>query len=245
MEVVGHRGAAGEAPENTIAGCLHGFSRGARHLEIDLRLSADGELVVIHDKTIDRTCHGSGKVSDLTAAELGRLDARASGTPWPGRRNASIPTLKALLGRCKGFRSVQLEVKSDSHPALRAVAARLVELLPDRNASRGKYVTSSNSYVIDYLPTIAPYLKRGRVVETREDIRHTIAQGCDLCVLNWQLCTPSVVRKLHANNIAVSVWTVNDASTVKALYKMGVDSVITDYPSMALPLVAALQRKGE
>ena len=86
MIVYGHRGSQGEAPENTIAGCRHAVSRGVRHFEIDLRLSKDGHLVVLHDERLKRTAGAPGKVSDYTARELARLDARLSGTPWPNRR---------------------------------------------------------------------------------------------------------------------------------------------------------------
>ena len=75
MIVYGHRGARGEAPENTIAGCRHAFERGARHLEIDLRLSKDQQLVVLHDDRLRRTAAVRGKVSHYTAKELAALDA--------------------------------------------------------------------------------------------------------------------------------------------------------------------------
>ena len=72
MQVYGHRGAAGEAPENTIAGCLHAIERGARYIEIDLRLSSDNQLVVIHDKTLTRTTGKWGKPGKYKASELAK-----------------------------------------------------------------------------------------------------------------------------------------------------------------------------
>ena len=116
MIVYGHRGAAGEAPENTIAGALHAVERGIRRLEIDLHLSKDHQLVVIHDDRLKRTAGVRGKVAEYSAAELARLDARASGPPWPSKRNTGVPTLTALVEALPQIRHWQLELKAGSWP---------------------------------------------------------------------------------------------------------------------------------
>ena len=97
MIVYGHRGARGEAPENTIAGARHAVERGCQHIEIDLRLAADEVLVVVHDSTLRRTAGVGGKVGNLTSRELAKLDNRAEGPPWPNKRGTGVPTLTALF----------------------------------------------------------------------------------------------------------------------------------------------------
>ena len=242
MQVYGHRGAAGEAPENTIAGCLHAIDRGAQYIEIDLRLSADDQLIVIHDKTLSRTAGKWGKAGNYKAGELAKMDARADGTPWPRKKNCGVPTLEALLkatGKLKGY---QLEVKPDSNATIRRIARHLAERFATGNAARKVVVTSSNYYLHQYLGDFAPHIPRGLVITRPGSLSKLEELGCEYCVLHWSACNPYTIRQLRKSGTHVSVWTVNDAQMVKNLYKMKVDSVITDYPSMALPLVAALQR---
>ncbi|MGB3329490.1 MAG: glycerophosphodiester phosphodiesterase family protein, partial [Thermomicrobiales bacterium] len=83
ITLVGHRGAAFEAPENTLAGFRHAVDLGLRCVEFDIRLTADDQLAVIHDATVDRTTNGRGRVADHTMADLARLDARAIHDQWP------------------------------------------------------------------------------------------------------------------------------------------------------------------
>jgi glycerophosphoryl diester phosphodiesterase len=76
MYIVGHRGARGEAPENTIAGFRHAIVRGVRYLEFELRLSSDNEIVIVHDETVDRTCYGAGRVDSFSVKDIEKLDVR-------------------------------------------------------------------------------------------------------------------------------------------------------------------------
>lgn len=242
MLVYGHRGAAGEAPENTVAGCLHALERGARYVEIDLRLSADGQLVVIHDNTLKRTAGRAGSVRDFTARELSRLDCRIDGPPWPRKRDCGVPTLDLLLDATTKMRGYQLEVKSASSAVMRLIAELLAERFPTPAAARRVVVTSSNYYLHEYLGSLAPHIERGMVVLQRDALVELEHLGCSYCVIHWSACNPLVVNNLKTSGVHISVWTVNEPNLIKALCRMRVDSVITDYPSMALPLVASLQR---
>ncbi len=96
MLIYGHRGARGEAPENTLAGFHRALAAGASRVELDLRLSSDEELVVIHDETVNRTTDGRGLVAHKSVAELARLDARRAGPDWPDPQ--SVPTHRARAG---------------------------------------------------------------------------------------------------------------------------------------------------
>jgi glycerophosphoryl diester phosphodiesterase len=242
MQVYGHRGAAGEAPENTIAGCLHAIERGARYVEIDLRLSADDQLVVVHDKTLNRTVGKWGKPSKYKASELAAMDAREDGPPWPRKKHCGVPTLAALLkatGKLKGY---QLEVKPDTKAVMKRIAWHLAGRFDTTASARKIVVTSSDYFLLEYLGDIAPHIKRG-LVATRPDSLSKVAElHCEYCAMHWSGCNPYTVRQLRRSGIHLSAWTVNDAQIIKNLYKMKVDSVISDYPSMAVPLVAALQR---
>src|SRR3981081_1036402 len=112
MFLYGHRGAKGEAPENTIEGCLYAWKLGMRGFELDVRLTADGDLAVIHDATVDRTTNGSGRVAELTIGELSLLDARGECAEWPAA--VHVPTLREVLHAFGGKAALEIEVKADS-----------------------------------------------------------------------------------------------------------------------------------
>ena len=242
MQIYGHRGAAGEAPENTIAGCLHAIERGVRYIEIDLRLSADDQLIVLHDTTLIRTAGVKGKPSTYTATELARMDARADGPPWPRKRNCGVPTLESLLkatGKLKGY---QLEIKPDSKATIKRISQHLAARFPTATAARKMVVTSSDIFLHQCLKEIAPHIRRGMVITYPSEVPTLIELGCDYSAMYWSACDADTIRTLKEAGKHISVWTVNDAAMVKKLHTMKVDSIITDYPSMALPLAAALKR---
>ena len=227
MIVYGHRGARGEAPENTIAGARHAIERGVRHLEIDLRLSADDQLVVIHDTGPRRTAGVGGKVADMTGKELSKLDNRADGPPWPNKRDTGTPTLSALFEAAPEIHHWQLELKHLGKRRNPALAEATVEWL-----SRHKAPT-----------VVMPSQPVGFVSTTTSPEGTLEACSCDYLIANWKtLSNRALVRRVQKRGIHVSAWTVNDASVIEQLHRLGVDSVITDYPSMALPLVASLER---
>ena len=242
MMVYGHRGAQGESPENTIAGCKHAVQRGVRHLEIDLRLSKDLELVVIHDDRLKRTAGVRGTVLDLTARELARLDARGSGPPWPSKKQTGVPTLHALYQAVPEIETWQLELKPGRQSYNENLVAALAEWLSDDH--EGCIVTSSEPSMLMAMKQIIPDLDTG-LVSMNPDPTETLQEtGCNYLVAHWgTISNPWLVRQLHRLKIHISAWTVNDASAIKNLHRLKIDSVISDYPSMALPLVAALERK--
>lgn len=241
MIVYGHRGARGEAPENTIAGARHAVERGVRHLEIDLRLSADGELVVIHDSTLRRTAGITGKVANMTTRNLARLDNRSDGPPWPNKRDTGVPSLSALTKAVPTVRHWQLELKHLNKRRDPALAEATVEWI--RKHRPAAVVTSSEPRLIRTVKELMPEQPVGYVSTTGSPEAVLAACDCDYLIAHWKtLGSRSLVRKVKRRGIHISAWTVNDASVITQLHRQGVDSVITDYPSMALPLVAALER---
>ena len=241
MIVYGHRGARGEAPENTIAGARHAVARGARHLEIDLRLSADDRLVVVHDTTLKRTAGEAGKVADRTAAELSKLDARADGPPWPNKRGTGIPTMSALYRAVPEIKHWQLELKHLGRRRNALLAETTAEWIREHQPSA--VVTSSEPDLIYAVKQLLPEQATGFVSTTTAPETMLEACDCEYLIAHWKtLSNRSLIRRLKRRGIHISAWTVNDASVIEQLFRSGVDSVITDYPSMALPLVASLGR---
>ena len=230
--IYGHRGAKGEAPENTLASFQHCLDQGVRRCELDLHLSRDGELMVIHDHTLKRTTTHRGRVAQHDAAELVTFDARQGGPGWP--RPCPIPRLVELLEQCP-FEHWQLEVKSASRVrAARSVLA--IQALVERFGLQDKVtVTSSSREVLRALNRLTPQLSCGLIAEYAwlDPIKIARHYNCDLLALNWTLCTPERLLRAQKQGLHVSVWTVNEPSLMRRLADFGVDSIITDFPGLA------------
>ncbi|MFC3606495.1 glycerophosphodiester phosphodiesterase [Stutzerimonas tarimensis] len=227
----GHRGARGEVPENTLASFQYCLEQGVRRCELDLHLSRDGELMVIHDPTLERTTGVPGKVGDWDADALVALDARAAGPAWPAP--CPVPRLDELFQRCD-FKHWQLEVKSASRTRARATVLKILECVRTHGLSERVTVTSSSAQVLKALSELTPELACGLVAERWEGaLERAAAHGCHLLALKKSLCTRENLAAAQAQGLHVSVWTVNSESEWRALAAMGVDSLITDYPSRA------------
>ena len=242
MKVYGHRGAAGEAPENTIAACRHAIERGTRYLELDMRLSRDNQLVVVHDNSVNRTSYNRGSVASYTAAELAKMDARRSGPPWPRKRDAGISTLDKFLAATPEVKGYFLEVKSDGNSRMQTMANLLAERFSTPTKAKKVVVTSSNKYFHECLAYNAPHVRRGLV-----SMRPNVAQQLEefdyhYLLLQWAMCFPRTLNAARNKGIKTALWTVNEPHVIKAAHRLKVDCVITDYPSMALPLVSSLLR---
>jgi len=235
--IYGHRGAKGEAPENTLASFEQCLQHGVRRCELDLHLSRDGELMVIHDPTLKRTTGRRGKVAQHDAEELVKYDARQGVPGW--KTPCPIPRLSELFERCD-FEHWQLEVKSASRDrAARTVLA--IKALAERYQLKERItVTSSSREVLRALNRLAPEISRGLVAEYNwlDPLKVARQYGCDLLALKWTLCTPERLEKAKKQGLHVSVWTVNEPALMRRLADFGVDSLITDYPGIAVNTLA-------
>lgn len=230
--IYGHRGARGEAPENTLVSFQRCLAHGVTRCELDLHLSADGELMVIHDPTLRRTTGRRGRVSAHTGAELAVLDARSNGPAWPPP--CPIPRLSQLFATCP-FEHWQLEVKSASARRARQIVRAIAALVAEHGLEDQVIVTSSSRSVLRALRQDAPQLARGLVAEHAwlDPVRLAQRYGCQMLVLNWTLCTPERVRRAQQRGLHVSAWTVNEPALMRRLAAAGVDSLITDFPGLA------------
>ena len=243
MLVYGHRGAAGEAPENTLGGFRHAWERGTRRFELDVHLAADGELVVIHDARVDRTTGERGSVASFTSAQLKRMDARRGAPPWP--RREGIPRLREVLRALPRAESWQIEVKKGGSAAqMRATAERLRGLIAELRIAPKTIITSADQAFLGHARELLPRVARGFVGIGYDPLAVAVEHGCQYLMLNVFGCTPAMRVQAWRRKIAVSVWTVNDPVSIRNLRRMRVHSILTDYPSMALPLVAQIEGRA-
>lgn len=237
-----HRGGASLAPENTLEAFRGAVDHwGADVLEMDVRLTRDGELAVIHDETVDRTTDGTGPVLEHTARELRDLDAGHRFSDPAGRHSfrgagVRIPLFQEVL---EAFPRTRLNVDakdSDAAPLLGAMVEAhgathrvlLASVTEEGRADRFGYpgpVSASRRqirffYFLHNLPRGGPYTPR------------TDALQVPLWWEGRQVTTPRLVREAHRRNLPVHVWTVDEPETMRSLLSWGADGIQTDRPDL-------------
>ena len=230
----GHRGAAGEAPENTLGGFAYAWEIGVRAFELDIRLSRDGQLVVIHDPALERTTDGVGLVCDYTAAELLSLNAACRFPGWVNREG--VPSLQSVLERYHaGVHRWQLEIKTDAPERLEAVCTILTQQIEHFGLGERVTVTSFDPAALEIMRRTSPHRRLGliRSPVQMEDIDLARTLGCS------ELCVPvdsgsaALVSAAHEGGLVVTGWLGNNSAQMERLLAWGVDAITTDLPSFA------------
>jgi glycerophosphoryl diester phosphodiesterase len=232
--IVGHRGAKANAPENTLAAFRRAHAEGATWVEFDAKLTADGEVIVMHDATLERTTDGKGNVAEKTLAELKRLDA--GGWFAPEFKGERIPTLvEAMALFMELGMGFNIEVKPC--PGREAETARACCALLDRHWPKTAPLPVLSSFKREALEAArdtAPHIARGYLAEElgkcwRADVE---ALGCIAVHPGWKRLTRQQVRDIKEAGLKALVWTVNEPERARELVAWGVDSIITDAPGL-------------
>jgi glycerophosphoryl diester phosphodiesterase len=244
--VFAHRGGCAIGPENTIAAFDRGLAAGADGLELDVRLSADGIVVVCHDETLDRTTDASGPVASLTAAELSRVDAGfrfsdASGQ-YPFRaQGIGVPTLREVLARYRDV-PIIIELKPDTEEMGRAFAAEVIAAgAVDRVCAAG-FGSRSLGAARQAIPGIASSASQ---IEVRLALYRSWAGWPPMRPAyggyqvpehagNLRVVSPRFVRHAHRAGLDVQVWTIDEAGDMERLLGWGVDALISNRPDLAV-----------
>ena len=246
--VLAHRGGAGLRPENTIASFEHGIACGADGLELDVRLAADGEVVVIHDGTLERTTDATGPVAARTADELARVDAGAKfraedGAPFRGL-GIGVPRLRDVLSRFPAVPCV-IELKGED-PAIAHAAAGVVRECRalDRVCFGGfsdRVVRAARDAAPEAMTSAATEEIRWAIYRARVGLAPRAPRFRGFQVPErygpTKVVTPRFVRVMRRAGLFVQVWTVNTAHDIARLLEWGVHGVITDVPDLAVRTV--------
>ena len=229
--IVGHRGARGEAPENTAAGFQVALEAGVTEIELDVRLSRDGHLIVVHDANVTRTTGERGKAHHYTLSQLEVLDARRNTPGW--HSPLGIPSLREVVDLCGPSMRFQFEVKGADRAILHRLAHQLVDFINQRQMNDRVVVTSSHTGFLRMLGTMTAHIERGYVAEYRyqQPTRRAVALGCTWLMPRHTLVTPALMRRARRRNLKVSTWTVNDLTRAERMVELGVDGIITDFPT--------------
>lgn len=234
--VIGHRGAAGHAPENTLASFAAAAALGVRWVEFDVRLTGDGALIAFHDETLERTTNGTGRVADATLADIRRLDAGAwFGAGFAGER---VPTLEDVLAALQRLDlGANVEIKSDKgreretgHALVRGLRASWPATLP------APLVSSFNAHALAAAGDAAPEFPRALLTIKLADgwRRQAEALGCIAVHCRENELTADAARQVLAAGYALRCFTVNDRARAETLYAWGVEGVFSDYPDRLL-----------
>ena len=232
--IIAHRGASSYAPENTLAAFDLALQMGACHLELDVHLTQDDFLVVIHDEVVDRTTNGTGAVTSYTLAALQALDA---GT-WFGEAfvGARVPTLADVLARYQGRAHLHIELKG--HTA--HLPQRTVDLVRTHRMVQHVIFTSFQPAHLQTMQTYAPELPTGWLVGEISDavIAQAQALGCLQLCPRASLVTPELVQRLHSEGFIVRAWGVANEALMHQVVEAGADGMTVNFPDKLLAYIA-------
>jgi len=231
---VAHQGASGVAPSNTLAAFRRAAEMGADGVELDVHLSADGALVVIHDVTVQRTTDGAGQVTDLSLAALKELDAGSWFDPaFAGER---IPTLEEVFETVGRRLLVNVELKPPSGED-RGLEAAVTGLVERHGLANRVLISSFDPVVLRRVRRLASHLPLGFLYSPMPGGWLTRARAWPMRDLRpeavhpyWVLVRPSTVRRAHTRGRRVVVWTVDRPEVMHRLAGWGVDAIITNRP---------------
>jgi glycerophosphoryl diester phosphodiesterase len=223
--VIGHKGAAAVAPENTLASFKLALEAGADGLECDIHVTADGVPVIIHDSSVDRTTDGAGEVSALTLSQIKELDASFGMDAY---RRERIPTLDELLSLVAGRALLALEYK-----AIEAVGPS-IPLLKKHEAARWCTAWAFSADALMELRRLMPELSRTQNVGRVESWDAVLERARELGSIGVSLAhtqiDPDRVAAAKARGLTFYTWTANDPADWRRLIDAGVDAIVTDDP---------------
>jgi glycerophosphoryl diester phosphodiesterase len=247
--VMAHRGASGEYPENTMPAFGAAVAAGADYIELDVHCTRDGEVVVVHDDRLSRIASDNRLVREMTLAELEAVDAAFNfshdGIGWPFRgQGIRVPRLAEVFQSWSGLRFV-VEFK----PHDPAIADATLEVVRRTGMGRRVLFASEHLPPIERVRKLAPQFPTNLTAAEIFVFMQALSSGAPPSAAagdalqippehrGLKLATPEVIAAAHQNGLEVHVWTINHPTKMKEMLSLGVDGIITDYPSRLLTLV--------
>ncbi|ODT82077.1 MAG: glycerophosphoryl diester phosphodiesterase [Pelagibacterium sp. SCN 64-44] len=235
-EVQAHRGASAVAPENTIAAFRAAHDQGARWVELDVALLADGTPVVIHDVTLDRTTNGKGPLGELVAADLTRLDAGSWFDPqFAGEKLSTLPQVLEALGEL-GL-NVNVEIKQhEHHKSLAQLTETVHYCLQNRPAGVDVMISSFDAECLKAMHRLDPSYELAMLwSELPPDwLDRVAAIPAGAIHLHYRALSFNVLDRARENGLIVRCWTCNDPAQMAPFWDAGLGGVITDDPRLFL-----------
>lgn len=222
VRIVGHRGVAGYACENTLASFHKAIELKCDRVELDVWLSADNQLIVMHDSTVDRMTQGHGLIHQLTLEQIRALRMKSGD---------HIPTLQEVINVCKGRINMQIELKGHLTPHA------INDILLEQNIDFSTIlITSFDPELLLEMREVNPDLRLGLLFKKENEGIWSIAKGLRLEYMcpKGSITTPELVKRAHNADMKVYAFHVNEKEVYDRLVKFGVDDIGTDYPDRFL-----------
>jgi glycerophosphoryl diester phosphodiesterase len=237
--VVAHRGSSGSAPENTVAAFEMALESGADIIECDVRLTRDEEVVIFHDRTLDRTTNGGGPVQDKTLEELKRLDA---GSWFSSKfKGEGIPTLSEALQFLDGRAFLNIELKADArdHQTNVRLENRVLETVIDARAEHQIFLASFNHRLMREIKVRNPELSTAIIYKAVRDFASRPSRLVSRAQANAFVCgrwwlKRKLLQDLEDHHIPLFVYTVDRERDVERMIRLRVNGVITNFPDMVV-----------
>jgi glycerophosphoryl diester phosphodiesterase len=222
---IAHRGASGTFPENTVSAFRAAIDAGADMCELDVQLSRDGAVVVIHDETVERTTDGKGEVAELTLEELKRLDA---GAKFKGGsfKDARIPTLEEVFAVTSGKCGLNIELKAGG------LEHRVAQIMQARNALDDSMVSSFEWDSLKKIQQLHFNIRIALLADEKpvELMMNAVAMRAYAINPRWDMVTADLCKAAHSRGLKLYTWTVDADARMRALIECGVDGIMTNYP---------------
>jgi glycerophosphoryl diester phosphodiesterase len=222
---IAHRGASGTFPENTLSAFRAAIEARAAMCELDVQLTRDGAVVVIHDETVDRTTDGHGEVAELTLAELKRLEAGAKfkGGAIKGER---IPTLDEVFSVTSGKCALNIELK------VAGLERQVAQIMSARNAFDDSIVSSFDWEWLKKIQQIDGRVRIGLLTDDKpvDLMMNAVAMRAYAINPHFEIVTADLCIAAHQRGFKVYTWTVDSEPKMRALIESGVDGIMTNYP---------------
>lgn len=231
-KIFAHRGYSGNYPENTMLAFKKAIECGVDGIELDVQLTKDGEVVIIHDETIDRTTTGQGYVADYIYEELEKLDASYKFKDCGFNK---IPTLKEYFELVKDLKLItNIELKTGVNQYL-GIEEKVWEMIKEYKLEDRVIISSFNHFSVMRMKKIAPQLKYGFLSEDWiiDAGKYTHSHGVQCYHPSYNNLISEVIDELKKYDLEINTWTVNEEKDMEYLYSKGIDVIITNYPELA------------
>lgn len=231
--VTAHRGASAVAPENTLAAMAAAVEAGAEFAELDVRLASDGNVVLMHDRTIDRTTNGGGELWEYSLPALRELEAGS----WFSEEFAGepIPTLEQVIRFARGRLKLNIEVKtSREEPTL---AAAVVEIIRLEECGGNCIVTSFDREIVEEVKRLAPEIRTGFIFG-RDYPDDVFVGDWEILSCHHEVVDSTFVARAREADKSVHVWTVDERDLMLRLIALGVDGIISNRPALLREVIA-------
>jgi glycerophosphoryl diester phosphodiesterase len=245
--IIAHRGSSAYAPENTLAAFKLALQQGADAIELDAKLTADGQVVVIHDQTVDRTTLHRGQVRQLRLAELRKMDA---GSHFDiAFQGEPIPTLEEVFKAVGQLTYINVELTNYASPRDQ-LPEKVAELVKSCKVGQRVFFSSFNPIALLRIRHLLPDAPTGLLAMA--GIKGLLARSWPGRWFGYQSLnpelgdvTPGMIAGAHRRGKKVLVYTVNRAEDMQRLFEMGVDGIFTDDPILAQKVLKSLKRKPD